>query len=808
MSRSTALYPNCKSRLLSATLRGALCTSALALTLPIAPAWAQEARAEFDFAIAEGSLEDAIAEYSRVAGVTVSFDPMAARNRRSPGAHGHLSASDALERLLIGSGMQAVRHAHNSYTLLVAPSVGGALEIGATTVTSSVLGGTTEGAGSYTTGTASMLKGNTRLKDIPQSVSVITRQQMQDQNVKTVDEAMMETPGISKSVTNAGNHVFLSRGFEIRNYQFDGTPMGYWAKGGYGQQADMAMYDHVEVLRGAAGMLIGAGDPSGTVNLVRKRPTDEVQLNVAAQAGSWDSYRTELDVSGPLSEDKRLRGRTVLSYESKDFFYEGTHAEMPFFYGVMDYALTDDTTVAVGMRYQKAWQPRVWAGNLPGSSDGTDLRLSRSTGLAPDWTRQLDETYEVFADINHDFNENWHGKIAITHLQNKDDAKYVWTQGRVNPTTLTGASLIPYYSWDNARETALDANITGAFDAFGYKHRVTFGANYMKETENSAQGFGWSTPYPLDFSNLNVADMPKPTSMTMTPDNIETINRGVYGNVNLQLAEPLHLILGGRVSQFNYRDVYDGTASTAQENGQVTPYAALLLDITPEWTVYTSYTDIFNPQYNYKSATGTALKPTTGYNYEVGIKGELLDGRLNTSLAAFYTRQKDRGQQLDSSECQGNRTVCYTTGGEVESKGIEMQVSGEIVDRWQASVGYTYNRQVYLKDLDSSGQNFSDSTPKHLFRAYTSYQLAGPLQRLTIGGGMTAQSDTHYLSRGYTYAQNGYSVWNTFARYQLDNHWNVQLNANNIFDRYYYEDQGGRLYGTPRNYTVTLRGSF
>ncbi|KIY41898.1 hypothetical protein TZ03_04075 [Pseudomonas sp. 10-1B] len=805
MSRSNALSPTSRSRLLSATLRGALCSVAVIPALPTAQAWAQEAYAEYDFAIASGPLEDAVAEYSRIAGVTVSFDPAAARDRRSPGVNGHFRASAALDRLLMGSGMQAVRRGEKSYSLQVVEVDGSAIELGVTTVSGTGLGGTTEGTGSYTTGTASMLKGNTRLKDIPQSVSVITRQQMQDQNVKTIDDAMMETPGISKSVTNAGNNVFLSRGFEIRNYQYDGIPMGYWAKGGFGKQADMAMYDHIEVLRGAAGMLIGAGDPSGTVNLVRKRPTDDFRLGVAAQAGSWDDYRTELDVSGPLSDDKRLRGRTVLSYESKDYFYDGTHAEMPFFYGVLDFALTEDTVVAAGLRYQRAWQPGIWAGNLPGSNNGTNLHLPRSTGLAPDWARDRIETYEFFVDVNHDFNENWHGKVGVNHFQIEDDYRTVWVLGSVAPSTMTGARLTPYYSQDTTRATGVDANLTGSFEAFGLEHKLIIGANYLKESEHYAQGYG--PGFAINFNDLDT-NVPKPATINMPSSTGETINKGIYGSVNLQLAEPLHLVLGGRVSEYSYDEVYEGDPTSAQENGQVTPYAALLYDLTPEWTLYTSYTDIFNPQYNYKSASGGALKPTTGYNYEVGIKGELFDGRLNTSLAVFYTRQKDRAQKLDETECPANRPNCYTVGGEVESKGIEMQVSGEILERWQGSVGYTYNRQVYVKDISASGRNFSDSTPKHLFRAYTSYQFAGPLERLTIGGGMTAQSDTYYLSGPYSYEQNGYAIWDTFARYQLDNHWSVQLNANNIFDREYYEDQGGRRYGTPRNYTVTLRGSF
>ncbi|WP_043201852.1 TonB-dependent siderophore receptor [Pseudomonas putida] len=776
-----------------------LAAAGLAMMLPAVTVQAQD----IAFDIPAQPLASALREFGRQANVEVLYSPGVVEGQKSTQVKGSLSAEQAIAQLLRGA---KVRYSLQGNVLTLSPPAEySAMELGATTVTSSGLGGTTEGTGSYTTGTASMLKGNTRLKDIPQSVSVITRQQMQDQNVKTVDEAMMETPGISKSVTNAGNHVFLSRGFEIRNYQYDGIPMGYWAKGGFGKQSDMAMYDHVEVLRGAAGMLIGAGDPSGTVNLVRKRPTDDFRLNMAAQAGSWDDYHTELDVSGPLSDDKRLRGRTVLSYQSKDYFYDGTHSEMPFFYGVLDFALTDDTRIAAGMRYQRAWQPRIWAGNLPGSNNGTNLHLSRSTTLAPDWARQLDETYEYFVDMNHDFNENWHGKVGVNHLQIKNDTETVWVLGSVDPSTMTGARLTPYYSWNNIRATGVDANLTGNFESFGLEHRLVIGANYLKSSENSAQGYG--TAFPINLNDLNV-NVPKPTSINMSPANNETINKGVYGNINLQLAEPLHLILGGRVSEYSYDNIFGTTKTTAQEHGQVTPYAALLYDLTPDWTLYTSYTDIFNPQYNYKSATGGALKPTTGYNYEAGIKGEMFEGRLNTSLAVFYTRQKDRGQRLDSNLCTGALTICYTEGGEVESKGIEMQVSGEILDRWQANVGYTYNRQVYVKDVSNAGGNFSDSTPRHLFRAYTSYQFAGPLERLTIGGGMTAQSDTYYLSGAYSYAQSGYAVWNTFARYQLDDHWNVQLNANNIFDRYYYEDQGGRLYGTPRNYTVTLRGSF
>lgn len=787
-------------------LAGAYTTDALAQT---SPRTAEEKRA---YAIAPGQLDLILNNFARSAGVELIVDAALIRDKRSSGLSGSYTVTEGFSVLLRGQNVEVVRGATGAYSLRA--TTGTQASAGTTLPQVLVSAGketdlTSEGTRSYAASGSGLLKGSDSLRDIPQTVSVITRQRLDDQQITSVADAMLQTPGISRSSSNLGNHVYLSRGFEIRNFETDGTPTGFWTQGGYGIAADTAIYDRIEVLRGAPGLLLGNGQPSGVVNFVRKRPLADTQVDLDVQAGSWNNRRAVLDATGALNESKTLRGRVVTGYQERDYFYDKTHSARPFFYGVLESDLNNATKLGMGYRHQEYRETgSMIGGSLPYANNGGDLGLPRSTNLGQSWAHNYTNVDEVFADLNHKFSERWSLTAATTWLRSTWEARNSYIRnGSVNPVTGIGATVYPYYFNEAHTAASADVHVNGRFDLFGREHKVMFGANYLNEWAETSYYNGLSALYALNLNNAYVA-MPK--EGTYVPSDNLTITKGIYGNAQLQLADQLKAIVGGRLSWYNYSAHDSGlTTSSYSQSSQFSPYAALIYDLNRNWSLYTSYTDIFVPQSNYKSSGGDMLKPATGSNYELGIKSELFDKRLTTSLAVFMIDQSNRAltDPLYTSACPADpANPCYLNAGKVRSKGIEAQVDGEIARGWQMSAGYTFNRQYFVKDSTSNtGKNFNNLTPRHIFRAYTSYNLPGAWNQLTIGGGATAQSAIQYTNASNVmWNRGGYSVWNAFARYQIDKTWSLSLNLNNLLDRRYFLDYYKQYYGDPRNVMLTL----
>lgn len=294
---------------------------AMALSLPLA-GYVQAQEVEFD--IPPQALGSALQEFGRQADIQVLYRPEEVRNKRSSAIKGKLEPNQAITELLRGTGA-SVDFQGNAITISVAEAADSSVDLGATMITSNQLGTITEDSGSYTPGTIATA---TRLvltpRETPQSITVVTRQNMDDFGLNNIDDVMRHTPGITVSAYDTDRNNYYARGFSINNFQYDGIPstarnVGYSAGN---TLSDMAIYDRVEVLKGATGLLTGAGSLGATINLIRKKPTHEFKGHVELGAGSWDNYRSELDVSGPLTESGNVRGRAVAAYQDKHSFME------------------------------------------------------------------------------------------------------------------------------------------------------------------------------------------------------------------------------------------------------------------------------------------------------------------------------------------------------------------------------------------------------------------------------------------------------------------------------------------------------
>ena len=322
-------------------------TLGLALTLPL---MAQVQAQEIHFNIVSQSMSAALQEFGRQANMQVLYNPDDVQGKRSNALSGSYSPERAIAAMLNGTGV-AYTLKDNSVTIRNHGG-NGSLELGTSTISGQGLGTTTEDTGSYTTGamqTASKLSLTAR--ETPQSVTVITRQRMDDQNMRSLEDVLKATPGISITKDGPQRPTFYSRGFAVENLMTDGLPndLTHYLSRDMNSSADMAIFDHVEVVRGATGMMQGAGNPSAAINMVRKRPTATPRVTVTGSAGSWDDYRTEIDASNALNESGTLRGRVVAAYQSKGSFQDFVSSERNVFYGITEADLNEDTTFTFGV---------------------------------------------------------------------------------------------------------------------------------------------------------------------------------------------------------------------------------------------------------------------------------------------------------------------------------------------------------------------------------------------------------------------------------------------------------------------------
>lgn len=782
-------------------------------SLVAVPAYAQEsaasAAARKAYAIPAGALGDVLANFASKAGVTIQIDSSVVEGRRSQGLNGSVTVQEGFARLLSGSGLDAMERSRDIYVLRTAPAE-------STLPAVTVLAANTEDPQSYTARTLSIGKTDQKLKDIPQSVSVVTRQRMDDQNLTSLYDVLENVTGVVTTASPMAGKYFFARGFAISSLQYDGVPL---SRQFYSQASslteNMALYERAEVLRGAAGLWQGADSMGGAVNLVRKRGQAEKEITATVKAGSHNHYGAQLDVGGPLNESGTIRGRAVLDYDTQDSFIDFVNSNNVTLYGALDIDLTSSTTLGLGLSYEKTNGTPFFAG-LPRYADGGSLGLRRGTFLGADWNELNNRQTRVFADLTHRINDDWRLKVGAVYMDERNDSLYsYYGAGAISRTTLMGGNAIGVATDFHGEHIGLDASLSGKFQAWGRRHEVIVGANYSNYTSDDkyaiATGLG-----PINVFNpnpyqprQNLASLAAISGLLATSA-YDVTSKGVYGTMRLALSDPLSLIIGGRTSWYENKNDsvtrFGAGTSITKSSGEFTPYLGLTYAITPQWTAYGSYTEVFVPQGG-RTATQQTLDPVVGSNYELGIKGELFDQRVNTSLALFRYINKNRAVQDIESGLICDANYCSRASGKVRSQGVEAEIGGKITSRLNLSTGYTYNTTKFLEDPVSQGMIFNPQVPKHLLRTWADYRIG---EAWSAGLGMTTQSDTQ--GRASVVTQGGYTLWNARAAYRIDPRWTLALNVNNLFDKTYYatidRTNFGSVYGNPREVLMTLRGKF
>jgi len=681
-------------------------------------------------------------------------------------------------------------------------------------------GETTEGTGSYTTPgpsrTATPL--GLSLRETPQSVSVVTQQRIEDQGMQTISDVVNSTTGVFLNQYETSRGQFTARGFQINNLMIDGVPTTWeqpWSAGEI--FTSLATYDRVEVVRGATGLTTGAGDPSAAINLVRKRASSKVFTgSVELGVGSWNERRGLFDLSTPLNQAGTLRARLVGEYSKADSYIDRLSKDNGTLFATFEADIGPRTLLTAGFGRQKIdTKGPMWGGLPVWYAEGMFANWGRSTSTAANWTRWNTSYDTYFASLEHRFDNDWKLKLSYNHGDRKADSYLFYQFGY--PSAITGAGLFGLPgSYDvRTRQEDFSAQANGTFSLFGREHDLAFGYSNSKQKFNAYSREALTSSLSVvDNFNLWNGVTPEPVWGPLSfYERSYTQQEAVFGAARFSLADPLKLILGARVTNYQRRGYGAYTTPYSMKfNSEVTPYAGLVFDLTKELSLYASYTNIFQPQ-NARDINGNYIEPIKGKSMEVGLKGEFLDGRLNASGSVFRIRQQNlavaTGETIPG--LGGIPEAAYRASDGATSTGFELEVSGELARNWNLSAGYT---QFKLRDAD--GEDVNTLYPRKQLRLFTTYRLSGALSGLTLGGGVSWQSRTTVDAAnpfGLTQRieQGAYSLVNLMARYDFNDRLSAQLNINNVTDKKYYgmfEAYGQLTYLPPRNATLTVKYKF
>jgi TonB-dependent siderophore receptor len=801
-------------------------------------AWAApDASPRYGLSIRAGlALDEALQELAHQTGIQIVFFSKITAGRRAPELSGEYTFAAALTRLLKGSDLtfRQINERTVEVQQAAPPSVRPPPKLQQPPPTPASDDPMQE---VHVVATAEQLVATrvpTPLQEIPQSISIISSEQIREQNSFDLGDVMERIPGIAVRRSSSVDETIYSRAFQVTSYHVDG--------GGalspsinnvslYQGNPDLSEYDHLEVLRGSDALFSGNSDPGGTVSLVRKRPLSTPSYLMSTTLGSWNNYRVELDATGPLTDDGALRARTDIVYATRDYFFDRAHLDRKKLFAVIEYDVTPRGTLTAGATYQ-------WDNSLPletpalVNDDGSPAHLPLSTGLTFPWAFYNTRIGDVYAQYRQQFAPDWMLKVNTSAGRTIVDYGYGAFAGKLNANGGLGS---PSASFSTRPQQftlgTADATLTGKARWLGLREALAFGVDFtrLSASQNEEDYFGFGPPLQNIFS-FNPQAYPDPRgagSSGLTSDAQAVVEQ--YGGFALFQVDPtdaLSLSIGARVATDTFR--LSGTVSigalttpeVSEELGNshvVQPYGALLYRLTHHLSWYASYADIYRTLYEpYLGSNGEPLGPQHGVTFESGLKGAWRDGALNGSLAIYRVEQRDVPVQTGASSAIPD--CCYTTGAG-RSRGAELEVDGELAPGWLIGSGYAYN--LYRT---GDGSFPSDATPHHQLKVWMSVRLPGAFSRWTLGGTLRAQTASPGTMVEDCNAQyqncvpavdvgtRPYVVVDLRAGFRLNTNWQIALSVNNILDKRYYLSQNtadeSLWFGDPRNFMVRIDAKY
>ncbi|WP_337878189.1 TonB-dependent siderophore receptor [Caldimonas sp.] len=635
------------------------------------------------------------------------------------------------------------------------------------------------------------------IKETPQSISTIEQDVLSDFGLSSSNDALRLGTGINVDEWETNRTSFNARGFDVMLTQIDGQGMSNdW--GLVVGQLDTFLFEKIEVIRGANGLLTGVGNSSGTINFVRKRPTNRDGGQALASVGSHDFKRVALDYNKVLGGDGMWAARLVVAHEDKESYLRALHDRRSTVYAVVEGQVGPHGVLTLGTTYRDARQRSpMWGSLTLRYADGRQADFDVSASTSQDWTRWNTESLNAFVEYVHALSPDWELKASYNHNRGQESTRlfYAYTlTGYLNDDN-TGLLGWPYRGESSSESHIVETNLKGRFDAFGRRHEAILGLSHSQRTHRAYYYSGATFPtlpafpYPGDV-------FPEPVwgAKNLSADGDQHLTR-LYAASRWALTDRLKGIVGFNAIKL-VRDgsaIYGGGVNLDDETTEkISPYAGLTYDLTPSTLAYASYSDIFQAQ-DQRDINGNYLAPMKGVNLEAGLKSEWLNRRLLTTVAVFQAEQKGLATEAGFDPIAQQS---YYEPRDVKSRGVELEATGRVSADTRLTAGFTA-----LKLTGPDGGNTYEWVPRRTLKLLADTRVPAWPQ-LRVGAGLRWQSDV-YKQGGVR--QDAYAVVDAFAAYALSERAVLRLNVNNLFDEKYLRTvQYGAIYGAPRTAYLAL----
>lgn len=790
-------------------LRGAIGAAAAV------PAWAQVGAAQ-EYDLPAGPLSASLARLATESGLRLSADTALVGDRAVPPLRGRYTVRQALDALLVDSGLDAVVSG-GAITIVAASPAAAPDQVIVTGSSLPRLGDRPAESGFAARYQDSATKMALELRETPQAVSVITRESMDARQALDANTALELASGVVSGAAGQGGP-FAGRGLSTGgNFNLRGqdlNPDRDILVDGFAVSSaafDLAAFERVEAIKGPSSTVYGQGSLGGFVNMVRKRPQAELLANAAVQLGSFGMRRVEGDVAGAMDADAQMLGRLTAVYDDSKSFTDGVETRVGLIAPSLEWRIGERSRALFQVLYQKD-------DYIP--SQGVPLKLEGDTARAPRISRR---TFVGMPSSENSDSDNLLGSVRVDHqvtdkwlatlvLQgNRSDMHRIFDSYGYSFTGLAGGLVT--LEADTARienrNWAGELRLDGRFEAFGREHRALIGAAANQRKNRTAFGYAYIAIADIYADNF-AAYGTVPGGAGSLPFNVDNSNtsknQSVYGQVLLSLLDRTKLLIGTRYdwSEQSRVDNLSG-AGDSQRVGAWTSRIGLVQELTPSLNAYASYAQSFNPVDAY-AKSGEILQPERGTGYEIGLKGEWLDKRLQGSLAVFQ-------QELDDRPIADPTDPNFSiSSGLQRTKGLELEISGTPYAGVTIGAAGTWlnNRYVDPQDPDYGLRPYD--TVDRFGAVFGSYQIqAGPLEGLGFGAtwATMGKRSLSFAGAGAFYGNGsdaifvpGYQRWDLNVYYRGLPNWDFSLQVRNVTDRTYIERvrdvSGSNYFGSPR----------
>ncbi len=781
----------CTPHLLARAVRVALLSVSLPLAcLPVAVSAAPGQ----NYQIPAGSLDSALNAFARRAGVLLSFDPQVTAGRTSAGLNGEYPVQQGFARLLAGSGLRAVQASDGSFRIEQAPALKeGQVELGDVNINSSSQVDSPVGpVGGYVAKRTRVgTKTDASILETPQSISVVSREQMDARGVTTVEQALRYTPSVSVPYGYDPRYDWVSlRGFDSKSSTFvNGLLM---SRGTYGMmRPDTYLLERVEVLRGPASVLYGQSEPGGVINLVSKRAPDKPLHQVSVRAGSDELAELAADFGGPLDDQGTLAYRVTMLGNDMNGQVDKTDNQRQAFAPTLTWRPNDDTELTVLATYQKddgnfAFS-RAFAPELMQAFRLKDNRDPDFYEGDPNFNKFERTHASLGYELSHRLNDVWSLRQNVRYENMNYDYRYLNNIGvRFDGRTLTRSSNVKdeqFGAW------SMDNQAEAIFDTGPVSHDLLLGVDWRRLDNHEISRLG--TGPTLDLYNPQYGlDVPLPAKDS--DNDILRRQTGFYAQDQIKFDEHWNLLLGGRydIAKGNTTNNLNGSR-VSRDDEAFTGRVGLVYVADNGLAPYVSYSESFNPTTATDPVTNQPFEPETGKQYEAGIKYQPEGSRSFVSVAVF-----DITKQNVVSTNPNNITEVRQVG-EVRSKGFEIEALASLAEGLDLTANYSRTDARVQKSVNAWEEDTRmPYVPRESAGAWLDYtHPSGPLAGLGAGFGARYTGETSYTGRNALFGlygpriinveTGGYTLFDASLHYKIDG-LKLAVNASNLDDKEYF----------------------